>query len=91
VIGDTVDVIASGPTSHDPTTFADAVDVIRKYQIENEIPSKIRKILQDGADGKHLETLKENDAELALAHNMVIGTNKLALEEARRKAIELGY
>ena len=46
VIGDPLDVIASGPTSPDPTTFADAITIIRKYKIENEMPEQIIRVLQ---------------------------------------------
>lgn len=91
VIGDPIDVIASGPTSPDPSTFADAISIIRKYQIENEIPKQILEILNEGLENKHQETLKPNDEVLRQTHNLIIGTNLLALRTAKAKAEESGY
>lgn len=91
VIGDPLDVIASGPTSPDPSTFADAISIIRKYQIENEIPKQILEILNEGMENKLQETLKLNDEVLRQTHNLIIGTNLLALRTAKAKAEESGY
>jgi glycerate 2-kinase len=91
VIGDPLAVIASGPTAPDPTTFADAIAIIRKYDIGNEIPQQIMKVLQDGFEKKRQETLKENDDALLNTSNLIIGTNRLALKTAKEKAESLGY
>ncbi len=48
VIGDRLDMIASGPTVADPTTYADAWQVVQKYHLENELPASIKKILEQG-------------------------------------------
>jgi glycerate 2-kinase len=91
VIGDPLDVIASGPTAPDPTTFADALSIIRKYKIENDIPEILVRILQEGFENKHPETLKDSDEILLHTSNLVIGNNTLALKTAEVKAISLGY
>ena len=91
VIGDPLDVIASGPTAPDPTTFADAISMIRNYHIERDIPEQILKVLQDGADKKLPETLKDTDTILRQTSNLIIGTNLLALQTAKEKAESLGY
>jgi glycerate 2-kinase len=91
VIGDPPEVIASGPTAPDPTTFADAISIIKKYKIENEIPKQIYKVLQEGLEKKRQETLKESDEILLYTNNIVIGTNKLALKTAKEKAELSGY
>jgi glycerate 2-kinase len=91
VIGDPLDVIASGPTAPDPTTFAEAISILRKYKIENEIPRKIFQVLREGADRKRSETLKPSDEILMHTHNLIIGTNLLALKTAKEKAEESGY
>lgn len=91
VIGDPLDVIASGPTTHDPTTFADAISIIKKYNIKNEIPIQIYQLLEDGVDNKRQETLKQSDEALQLTNNLIIGTNKLALAIAKQKASLFGY
>jgi glycerate 2-kinase len=91
VIGDPLDVIASGPTAPDPTTFADAIAIIGKYKIGKEIPAQIIKVLREGFEKKRSETLKENDEILLHTHNLIIGTNRLALKTAKEKAESLGY
>ena len=91
VIGDPLDVIASGPTAPDPSTFDEAISIIKEFRIENEIPGKILKLLQDGSDKKRQETLKENDEILLKTSNLIIGSNKLALMIAREKAESFGY
>ncbi|MBK5261760.1 MAG: glycerate kinase [Peptostreptococcaceae bacterium] len=91
VIGDLLDVIASGPTAPDPTTFSDAISIIKKYKIENEIPERILQVLWEGFDKKRQETLKESDEVLLHTNNLIIGTNLLALKTAKEKAQSLGY
>ena len=91
VIGDPIDVIASGPTVHDPSTYADAISIINKYNIKNEIPIQIYQLLEDGVNNKRQETLKESDEALELTSNLIIGTNKLALKIAKQKAELFGY
>ena len=91
VIGDPLDVIASGPTAPDPSTFDEAISIIKEFRIENEIPGKILKLLQDGSNKKRQETLKENDEILLKTSNLIIGSNKLALKIAREKAESFGY
>jgi hydroxypyruvate reductase len=91
VIGDPLDVIASGPTAPDPSTFSDAIAIISKYNIGNEIPERIIQILRDGLENKREETLKKSDKILKLTSNLIIGTNKLALSTAQEKAKSLGY
>jgi glycerate 2-kinase len=91
VIGDPLDVIASGPTAPDPTTFADAIEIIRNHKIEKEIPKQIYRVLQDGLENKRQETLKESDEMLLRTSNLIIGTNLLSLKTAKEKAESLGY
>jgi glycerate-2-kinase len=91
VIGDPLDVIASGPTAPDPTTFNDALAIIDKYGIKDKVPRKIIEILNDGVSKKRKETLKESDEAFRLTTNLVIGNNSLALQKAKEKAEEYGY
>lgn len=91
VIGDPLDVIASGPTAPDPTTFQDALGIIEKYGISDKVPEKILEILNDGILKKRKETLKESDEAFRLTANLVIGNNSLALQKAREKAEAYGY
>jgi len=91
VIGDRLDMIASGPTIPDPTTFEDAIAVISKYELQDRAPKSIIKILNAGVRGEVSETLKPKDLDLGKNANHLIGTNIQALESAKRKAEELGY
>jgi hydroxypyruvate reductase/glycerate 2-kinase len=88
VIGDPLDVIASGPTAADPTTFADALAVLHKYHLEARAPAAVRRHLERGAAGELPETLKALPANV---HNCIIGNNARALAAAQARARELGY
>ena len=91
IIGDPLDAIASGPTVADPTTFANAIAIINKYNIEKKIPKQIYQVLKDGVAGKRQETLKESDEVFLDTYNLVIGNNILALNAAKEKAESVGY
>ena len=88
VIGDPLDVIASGPTAPDPTTFTDALAVLAKYDLTHRVPPNVRLHLERGAAGLVPETPKSLPDTVA---NRVIGNNPLALAAASAKAHELGY
>jgi glycerate 2-kinase len=88
VIGDPLDVIASGPTAADPSTFADALAVLDRYGLRAKAPSAAVKLLEDGAAGLVPETLKQLPANV---HNVILGNNALALRAATAKAETLGY
>lgn len=91
VMGDPLDVIASGPTSADTTSFDDAWKVIEKYQLLQKMPLSVMRYLQQGREGKVADTVKQGDACLQKVHNVVVGNNLLALEAARACATQLGY
>lgn len=91
VVGDPLDMIASGPTVPDPTTFDDALAVIDKYHLRQEIAASLLTQLQQGATGSLAETPKGDDKVFENSHNLLIGNNRMALEAAARKAEELGY
>jgi hydroxypyruvate reductase/glycerate 2-kinase len=88
VIGDPLDVIASGPTAPDPTTFADALAVLAKYNLTGRVPGDVREHLQQGAAGHVPETPKLLPATVA---NYILGNNARSLAAARVKAEDLGY
>ncbi len=90
VVGDALSVIASGPTAPDPTTYADALAVLRRYGVQDAVPA-VTAHLEAGARGERPETVKPGDAALAHVTNLLIGSNRLALEAARRRAIEEGW
>jgi hydroxypyruvate reductase/glycerate 2-kinase len=88
VVGDPLDVIASGPTAADPSTFADALAVLDRYSIRSQSPASVVARLESGVRGELPETLKALPANV---HNSVIGNNALALAAATAKAKSLGY
>lgn len=91
VVGDKVDVIASGPTAPDSTTFSDAVAVVDKYSLTTLLPKNIVNHLLTGKAGEIPETPKSNDPVFQKVHNLIIGNNKKALEAASKKAEQLGF
>lgn len=91
VIGDRLDMIASGPTVPDPTTYREALDIIEKYDLESKVPQSILKILEKGSNGDLPETLKEGEFSEKRVHNHLVGTNIKAAEAAKQQADYLGY
>ncbi len=90
VIGDPLDVIASGPTVPDPTTFSDALDVLERYGLTDKVPVNILRYLKEGCLGMHPETPKEGDPVFAGTRNILTGTNLIALEAASARAAGMG-
>jgi hydroxypyruvate reductase len=91
VVGDPLDAIGSGPTAPDPTTFEDAWEILRKYDLTRKIAPSIRRHLQSGREGKVPETPKPGDPVFEKVENILIGSNILALRAASRKARTLGF
>ncbi len=91
VIGDSLEDIASGPTAPDPSRYADCLEIIRKYRLQESIPAPARSILERGSQGEIAETVKPNDPVFTRVHNVIVGSNRLATEAARSYAESLGY
>jgi hydroxypyruvate reductase len=91
VVGSPLDVIASGPTVPDTTTFADAYGVIEKYDLFEELPRPIIERLRQGKEGFIPETPKEGDEIFTRTYNLIIASNEVAAEAAIAKAEELGF
>src|SRR5439155_14556561 len=73
VVGDPLDVIASGPTAADPTTFKDALGVLQRYHLTADDSPELRRViayLERGTAGQEPETLKELPANI---RNIVVG------------------
>lgn len=91
VVGSPLDVIASGPTVPDPTTWADAWGVVAKYSLADRLPVAVAARLQAGLAGKLSDTPKPGDAVFAHSHVVVVGDNRVAAEAAVRQAQTFGY
>ena len=91
VIGDAVDVIASGPTAPDPTTYDEAWAVLERHRLLPEVPDAVRALLNRGRSGELPETPKPGDPVFSRVENRIVGSNRLALAAAARRAESLGY
>ncbi|MCG8472376.1 MAG: glycerate kinase [Desulfobacterales bacterium] len=91
VIGDRLDAIASGLTSHDDTQFSDAIEILEKYELKNKIPPKVVSYLEKGCKDPRLETPKQGSDIFSKNQNIVIGSNIIAVKNAAEKAQELGF
>jgi glycerate 2-kinase len=87
VIGDDLDVIGSGPTAPDPTTFGDARAIFEKYRLWNKLPRAVRERISSAPD----ETPKPGDRIFRKTHNVIVGSNSLAVDAAAREARRLGF
>jgi hydroxypyruvate reductase len=87
VIGDTIDVIGSGPTAPDPSTFQDARNVLAKYNLIDIVPSSVRVRLETSSE----ETPKPSDPLFKNVRNVITASNHQALTAAAAKARALGY
>ena len=90
VIGDRLDLIASGPTAPDNTTYKDALEVLKKFKLIKKTPLRILELIKRGTGGLIPETLKEDNPIFNRVKNIVVGSNRRALIAARDKANALG-
>lgn len=90
VVGDTLHTIASGPTAPDPSTYQDALDVIKSYRVLDAAPAVVAH-LEAGARGELPETLKPGDPELNHVTNLLIGSNRKSLLLTRQIATSAGW
>lgn len=86
VVGDPLDVIASGPTVPDPTTYQDSLDILERYGIAERAPEAIIRRLRRGKAGELQETPKPGDPLFARVHHVIIGSNLQAAEAALQQA-----
>ena len=91
VVGDPLDVIASGPTVPDPTTYADAWAILERYGVLKQVPAAVLEHLRAGAHGEVAETPKPGDPAFERVQNVVIGSNRIAANAAADAARGLGY
>ena len=90
VVGDKMDVIASGPFVPDSATFRHVWEIFKKYDLK-DIPPAIYEHMKAGVDGQISETPKDNDKIFDRVFNFIVGSNILALEAASATAKTLGY
>lgn len=91
VVGDDVSVIGSGPTVADPSTYAEALAALDRFDHRRAYPAAAVAMLEAGMSGARPESPKPGSPELARAETRVIGSRGAALEGARAAAERLGY
>ncbi|MBI3025293.1 MAG: glycerate kinase [Candidatus Tectomicrobia bacterium] len=91
VVGDPLDVIASGPACGDPTTFADARACLERYGAWRSAPARVRWRIEAGMAGRLPETPSPADLPTARVRHELLATNDLALRAAAKRARALGY
>jgi len=90
VIGDPIDVIGSGPTAPDASTFGEALGIIDRFDLRQRAPASVRERLERGVRGETAETPKPDDAIFERVVNVVIGNNQLVVDAAASRAAALG-
>jgi glycerate-2-kinase len=90
IVGDPVPSIASGPTSPDPTTYTQAVEILKRYGVWDKTPLSVRTLLEAGVEGRIPETPKPGDRRFERVYNLVLGNNRCALNAAADKAKAMG-
>ncbi len=91
VVGDPIDVIGSGLTAPDQSTFAQALDVLASRSVLAHVPAEVRQHLEKGARGEIVETPKPGDRTFAGVTNALVGSSRQALEAAAEEAKRRGY
>lgn len=91
VVGNPLDVIASGPTVPDKSTFADAYGVLERYGVVDQVPEPVLAHLRRGLAGEIPETPKPGDPIFANVQNLLVASNEIAADAALEKAKELGF
>jgi len=91
VVGSPLDVIGSGPTVPDTSSFGDAYAVLERYGVVADTPAPIVERLRRGMAGALAETLKPGDQRFAGVHNLIVGSNPQAATAALDTARAAGF
>lgn len=89
VVGDDIGSIGSGSTAPDPTTYQDAVDVLRRYSLWTQVPAPVRVRLRQGLQGQLAETPKPGLPRFRRVFHQVIGSNAQAVTAIARAAVAM--
>jgi hydroxypyruvate reductase len=86
VVGNPLDVIASGPTVPDPSTFADAHAVLERYSLHERVPAAVVERLRAGMRGDMPDTPTADDPLFARTQHILVGSNQQAATAALHAA-----
>ena len=90
VLGDDLGTIGSGPTAPDGTTYAEAIQILRRYGIWNKVPTPVRSHLLKGRRGAYPESPKPGARMFRRVQNQIIGNNQAAVDTVARVAKQSG-
>jgi hydroxypyruvate reductase len=91
VVGSPLDVIGSGPTVPDTSSFGDAYAVLERYDVVSDTPAPIVDRLRRGMAGQLAETPKPGDQQFARVQNLIVGSNPQAAAAALGAARAAGF
>jgi glycerate 2-kinase len=91
VVGNPLEVIASGPTVPDPTTYRDVIAILQHYKLFQSLPKRIHAHLLEGLNGDIPDTPKPGEAIFDRVTNIIIGSNQLSCQAAIHEAQKLGF
>jgi len=91
VVGDNIEVIGSGPTVADPSTFNDAWVILENYKMLDQVPPNVRSRFLTGIQGEIQETIKPGNPILSRFTNVIVGNNTDAVNSAFNAAKNLGF
>ncbi|MFX0182642.1 MAG: glycerate kinase [Candidatus Hodarchaeota archaeon] len=91
VIGDNLEIVASGPFYRDPSTFQDAKNILIHFKLWNDsLPSSIRFVIDQGIEGVVSETPKQSNQVFKKVHHYILGSNELACKAILKHAKKIG-
>lgn len=90
VLGDDLSAIASGPTVPDPTTYQEAVAILKCHCIWRAVPQRVRQHLNHGSQGFASETPKPGSSLFRRVHHHIVGNNEAAVTAVAQAASESG-
>ena len=91
VVGNPLDVIASGPTVPDSSSFAEAYGLLQRYGLLSEVPGSVQDHLRRGVRGEIDDTPKDGDAIFQHTQDLIVASNDIAARAAERAAQGLGF
>ena len=91
VVGNPLDIIASGPAVPDTSTFADATAVLDRYDLWGAVAPTVANRLRAALEGRIPDTPKPGDPIFANSVAVLVGSNLLACEAAASAANSLGF
>jgi glycerate 2-kinase len=91
VIGSPLDVIASGPTVPDQSTWQDAWQIVLRYALEEKLPAAVIQRLQAGLRGEIPDTPEADDPAFGHAQTIVVADNRIAAQAAQKAAQKARY